>query len=74
MANRADSLWAWVTELPDGSVSQVGAMLEGSHTPLISRSREVVELMRPLAGLHAVATGQRVWLREYRDVVEHEDV
>jgi hypothetical protein len=74
MTNRAESLWAWVTELPGGSVSQVGALIEGSHTPLISRSRETIELMRPLAGLHRLATGQRVWLREYRDVVEHEDV
>jgi hypothetical protein len=71
--NDARTLWAWVTALDDGSVSQVGALVGGMHLSLIGRDRAVVESFRPLAQAHGERTGQRVWLREYRDVVDHGD-
>ena len=67
----ATTLWAWVTRLPDGSVSQVGMMLGGIHTSAISRSRLAIEGLRPLAQSHARESGQKVWLREYTGAIDH---
>ncbi len=72
-ANDAKTLWAWMTELADGSVSQVGAYVPwlGTHSSLVPRSREVIEQLRPVAELHKLRTGQRTFLREYRMVQDH---
>jgi hypothetical protein len=64
--NASDTLWAWVTETPDGKVSLVGVMLPpAGHTPLISHSEASVRVMEPLARAHGKASGQKVWLRRY---------
>lgn len=73
--NDGETLWAWVTREPDGNVSQVGAWLPelGAHAPLIHRNREVIERFRPLAVAHGAGTGQRVWLREYTGIIDHDE-
>ena len=64
--NMGETLWAWVTETPDGAISLVGAMLPmQGHTPLIGRSEATIRQMAPLARAHGDALGQRVWLRRY---------
>lgn len=64
--NMGDTLWAWVTETPDGSISLVGAELPGmSHMPLIGRSEKAVRMWEPFARAHGEASGQLVWLRRY---------
>jgi hypothetical protein len=76
--NDASSLYAWVTQLPDGGTCVVGAFIQEAggrlaHQPLINRDREVAELLRPLARAHRKTTGQRVWLREYTGAIDHGD-
>lgn len=65
--NMADSLWAWVTEYPDGSVGMIATsgIIEGVLMPLIGRNELMVIKMRTIAHDHGKATGQRVWLRRY---------
>lgn len=71
----AKVLFAWVTRCPDNTVSQVSAYVPslGANTSLVSRDRRVAEFLRPIAQQHADSSGQRVWLREYRDFVDHGD-
>ncbi len=71
--NDGKSLWAWVTELADGSVSTVGFRIDDMHMPLVNRRRDVIEEARPIARRHRDSTGQRVWLREFTAVVDHGD-
>lgn len=57
-----DELWAWQVEEQPDVWGMVGAMLPGPegmgmHTPLIHRSRETVDKMKPMADKHATATG-----------------
>jgi hypothetical protein len=73
--NMADDLWAWVTEEPTGDISLVGGFAIGlGHMPLIGRSEEHVRRLERIARAHAVETGQRVWLRQYSKVQDHEQV
>jgi hypothetical protein len=59
--------YAWMTELPDGSRSLVGAMIGGFHTPLCAANLELVTdpLMRDIAQLHAERSGQPVTLERF---------
>ena len=71
MLNMGETLWAWVTEMADGSISLVGTVtpIFGNvpmHTPLISRNEQAIRKMEPLARKHADATGQKYWLRKYK--------
>jgi hypothetical protein len=69
-----ESLWAWVSEYPDGSTGLVGAYVPTmGHTPLLSRSEWAVRKFQPLAKAHAETTGQRVWLRRYTLAEDHEE-
>lgn len=66
MMEMADSLWAWVSEYPDGSIGCVGALLPGmEHVPLITRSERTARQLERFAREHGEKTGQRVWLRRY---------
>ena len=68
--NKAEELWAWVSEYPDGSVGLVGWSIPGMPgiTPLISRSEQAVRGLESLARMHGKAANQRVWLRQYKMV------
>jgi hypothetical protein len=72
--NRAEELWAWITEYPDGSAGLIGSMVPGMPgiTPLITRGEEAIRQLEPLARLHGKVAGQRVWLRKYRMVEDFE--
>jgi hypothetical protein len=71
----ADTLWAWITEYPDGSTGMVGVLLPDiGNTPLVSRSEEHIRKMRPAAASHAKATGQRVWLRRWDNFTDVEEI
>ena len=65
--NMANSLWAWVTEYPDGSVGMIGTtgIIVGMMMPLMGRNKEMVLKMRAIAHEHGRQRGQRVWLRRY---------
>jgi predicted ATPase len=78
MAVPRAALWVWMTQEPNGENSVVGVMLPGvdgmlAHMPLVMRSFEMAMKCRNLARRHGAETGQRVWLREYRDFVELDD-
>lgn len=68
--NKAEELWAWMSEYPDGSVGTIGGSVPGMPgiVPLITRSEQAARQMEPIARLHGKAVGQRVWLRKYRMV------
>jgi hypothetical protein len=66
------SLFAWTTRLPDGSVSLVGAVLGGFHTPLIASRQAIAESMKPIAKEHSQVTGQPVFLERF-DYAENID-
>jgi hypothetical protein len=71
----ANTLWAWITEYPDGSTGMVGAFIpEVGHTPLVSRSEEHIRKMRPIAEAHARDTSQRVWLRRWDNFTDVEEI
>jgi hypothetical protein len=64
--NMGDTLWAWVTQTPDGAISLIGVAMPGlGHTPLIGRDRSTVQQMGRLAVAHGAALKQKVWLRRY---------
>lgn len=66
MSNDLDALWAWVTELPDGSVSLISVGLPGiGHAPICSHDKDLVMHMEPIAKAHGDKLGQPVWLRRY---------
>jgi hypothetical protein len=73
MTDDRRSLWAWVTQLADGRLSILRAMVDDTHFPFIAHEREHVERLRPIARAHYVKTGQRVWLREFTGVIDHGD-
>jgi hypothetical protein len=60
-------LYAWQVQEPDGQWSMVGALVPetGSHMPLVHRSLQVIEHLRPLATDHAAATRQKLRLARY---------
>jgi hypothetical protein len=72
--NKAEELWAWVTEYPDGSVGTIAVAVPSlpGLTPLITRDEEAIRRLEPLARLHGKVAGQRVWLRRYRMVEDFE--
>lgn len=69
-----ETIWAWVERDREGGVGIIYAYLPalGGGGTLIHRRREIVEMMRPVAQGHADATGNQVWLREYRMVADHD--
>lgn len=74
--NMADSLWAWLTEYPDGSyglIAMVNFPIDGLMAPLIGRSEEAVRTMEPQARAHGKAHNQRVWLRRYDVTMDYPD-
>lgn len=77
MTNDTKSLFVWMTEDRTGRVQQVGGLIPdtGENFTLSHTDRDAaVRLMRPLALAHHRATGQRVWLREFRMVADSEDL
>lgn len=71
-----EKLWVWMTVYPDGTTGTVGAVMPGiGNTSLTTRREDMARgFMRTLAGLHAKATGQRVWLRCYHDFTDEEPI
>ena len=68
----AASLWAWMTEYPDGSYGTVGMGLPGlGMVPLIARSEEAIRNLEPVARRHGKELGQRVWLRRYEAMEDY---
>lgn len=67
MSDVGDDLWGWQVEEQPDVWSLVGAYLPalGSHSPLIHRSRDIVEMMEPLARNHAEQTGQPLRLAHF---------
>jgi hypothetical protein len=66
--NMGETLWAWVTELPDGSVSLISASFPTmGHMPLIGRSEKALTSpdIEKIAHDHGEFHKQRVWLRRY---------
>lgn len=63
--NMGETLWAWVTETPDGSISLVGLATDIGHMPLIGRSEEAIRRAEPAARAHGATHNQPVWLRRY---------
>jgi hypothetical protein len=71
-----EELWSWVEQLPDGSVGQVAVMIPFFGNALCNltyRSRDIAVKMQPYAQLYAKRSGNRVWLRQFRMVADHED-
>lgn len=70
------TLWVWVTEEPNGDISQLGGYLPDTKTvaSLSTRSREVADKWRPIAERHARGSGQKTWLREYQIVADEPPV
>ena len=73
--NMANSLWAWVTEYPDGSVGMIAstAIKPGMMMPMIGRSERHMRMLEPHARAHGKALKQRVWLRRYACVMDYPD-
>lgn len=62
----AHTMHAWVTRLPDGGWSLVGAIQDGLHFPLMAMSLTAAKGFTILAQMHADASGQEVQLVEFR--------
>jgi hypothetical protein len=81
MPNRnrpGDSLFAWMTEYPDGTSGLISAVVDlppvgRANAVLIGRNREaVVEVFGPIAIKHGKVLNQRVWLREFTSFIDHD--
>ena len=59
-----ENLWAWLTITPEGTWSQVGAMLGDHHTPLTFVNERIAhsQQVREIALEHLAITGQPVFL------------
>jgi hypothetical protein len=63
----SETLWAWITETPDGEASMIGMLTEFGHTPMITVRESLARgLLRGLAIEHHETSGQPVWLVQYR--------
>lgn len=73
--NKADSLWAWVTAYPDGSIGLIGSMalIDGVMMPLIGRNEAAIRKVEPIARRHGAVSKQRVWLRRYDFAKDYAD-
>ena len=71
MPKDASSLWAWVSEYPDGSTGTISVSYQDKEIPLICRSHFAIEQFRRLARQHQETHGQRVWLRQYTKFIDH---
>jgi hypothetical protein len=73
MPNRnrpGDSLFAWMTEYPDGTSGLISAVVD---LPPVGRASEaVVEVFGPIAIKHGKVLNQRVWLREFTSFIDHD--
>lgn len=68
--NMGETLWAWVTQTADGSISLISTIMPGvgqMHMPLIGRSEKILRSphIEAAARAHGMALGQKVWLRRY---------
>jgi len=73
MPKDASSLWAWVSEYPDGSIGTISVLYQDKEIPLICRSHFAIEKFRPLAVRYRETHGQRIWLRQYTKFIDHSD-
>lgn len=71
-ATDGNELYVWQVQEITGEWSMVGVMMPGpipglppTHTPLVHRKREVVQMMRPYAENHARGTGQPLRLARF---------
>ena len=71
-----ETMYAWVSEYPDGSIGLVGGGFLGvGQQPLVTRSERIARTFyRPFAELHKQTSGQRVWLRKYTVFVDEADI
>lgn len=61
-----DELFAWQVQEPDGRWSMVAAGIDSdAQMPLIHRSLEIMERLRPFAELHAKMTDQPLRLAKF---------
>ena len=63
--NMGETLWAWVTQTPDGAISLVGVATDLGNMPLIGRSEASIRFAETAARAHGKALDQKVWLRRY---------
>ena len=74
--NMADSLWAWMTEYPDGSYGMIATIVNERAmmlSPLIGRDEATVRSLEKIARAHGAASKQRVWLRRFDMTVDYPD-
>lgn len=61
-----ETMYAWITDVPDGTTTVVGAMfMHGGqlmHMPLVGMKRSLIEDLRAIAESHRITTGQPVRL------------
>jgi hypothetical protein len=55
-------LYAWVTQLPDGTWTTIGLRTVHGEVPMLSHNREDVERHGGIARAHGIALGQPVAL------------
>jgi hypothetical protein len=69
-----DELWAWVTDVPDGTRSLVGVWIgpEEGHMPLIFATQEKAIQATPFALAHGKSLGQEVRLVHFKAVEQFE--
>lgn len=72
LSETMDELWAWVTLAADGKISLVAMSIDGRDLPLITHDVTALHRVEWVARSHAKATGQKVWLRKYVAVVDHD--
>ena len=64
---RAERMWAWVVEEPDGSEGIISAYLPGSgHMPLVTSQERNAHRLEQVARQHNERTGKPVRLNVYR--------
>ena len=74
--DNGNELWAWQAQEADGRWSMIGFSIDDAYVPIIHRSLELIESVRPLALRH-VQTGNGEALRLVKltaEVVETVDV
>jgi hypothetical protein len=64
--NMSETLWAWVTEEPNGAITLIGALMLGiGHMPLIGRDEQTMRSLEPFARAHGESHKQKIWMRRY---------
>lgn len=64
MSDVGDTIWVWQSEDSPGRWSTISAMIPGlnAHGPLLSRQKNSIDVLAPLARAHGRGLGQRIRL------------